>query len=130
VVVAKKSEINSVGLDVELIGRLKRQSWMQVCTPQEAAWIDSMSPSDQELNVALIFSAKECVYKCQYQLTRQWLEFHDVLITPDHSAGEFEARFLKGDDDQHGGRRLLRGKFLFSRGLVCTGLTVRHPDEN
>jgi 4'-phosphopantetheinyl transferase EntD len=124
VAVARKTQIKSLGLDVELTGKLSRDSWRQICTRQELSLIDSLSLDKQQDNATLIFSAKECLYKCQYIISKKWLDFHDVMITANLDIGEFEATFLVnvGSSFKRGTR--LKGKYLFCRGYVSTGMSI------
>ncbi len=39
-----------------------------------------MNPAVRAETAALIFSAKEAFYKCQYTLTKEFLEFQDVEL--------------------------------------------------
>lgn len=124
VAVARKTQIKSLGLDVELTGKLSRDSWRQICTRQELSFLDSLSLDRQQDNATLIFSAKECIYKCQYAISKKWLNFHDVMITANPDIGEFEATFLVnvGSSFKRGTR--LKGKYLFCRGYVSTGMSI------
>jgi 4'-phosphopantetheinyl transferase EntD len=81
-VVAAKKSFHGVGLDSEVIGDVSPDLWATICVPREAAWLDSLPPSDRPAAVTLIFSAKEAFYKCQYPMTSEWLDFHDLWIEP------------------------------------------------
>ena len=43
-------------------------------------------PSERGLDAALVFSAKEAVYKCLYPITGTFLEFHDVELALEESS--------------------------------------------
>ena len=96
-VVAPRERYRGIGVDAEVIGRVKPALWEKICTPQEIAWLGQLAASEQERLGALIFSAKEAFYKCQYGLTESWVGFQDVALDPlasDLQSGCFAVRPL------------------------------------
>jgi 4'-phosphopantetheinyl transferase EntD len=96
-VVARATELRAIGVDAEVIGRVDRHLWPKICTDGETAWLERLDPAGQAQLSALIFSAKEAFYKCQYGLTQAWVGFHDVELDPqatDLRAGRFAVRPL------------------------------------
>ena len=79
--VGKRSAVQSVGVDVETIGRVKQKFWPTLFTEREADYFSSLAPETVALETTLFFSAKESFYKCQYPLTQKWVGFQDVEIT-------------------------------------------------
>ena len=79
--VGKRSAVQSVGVDVETIGRVEQKLWPTLFTEREANYFSSLAPAAVALETTLFFSAKEAFYKCQYPLTREWVGFQDVEIT-------------------------------------------------
>jgi 4'-phosphopantetheinyl transferase EntD len=128
VAVARKNRIETLGLDVELTGKLSRDYWRQICTRQELSRINSLSSDSQQERATLIFSAKECLYKCQYAISGRWLDFCDVEITVHGDIGEFEATFLVNAGSSFEKGTCLGGKYLFSSGYVSTGMWM--PSAN
>lgn len=128
VVIAQKTEIKSLGLDVEYFRFLERNFWKEICTQQELSWINSLSLNDQEKHFFLIFCAKECFYKCQYTISRQWLNFHDVEISVELDISEFEGRFLVSVGSFFAKNTCLKGKYLFDCNYVFTGMAL--TDKN
>lgn len=124
VVVARKDKIESLGFDVEATGRLSSDCWRLICTYRELSWIDSLSFDNAQKNATVIFSAKECLYKCQHAISKQWLDFKDVMITVNHDAGEFEATFLIDVGTFFKKGTSVRGKYFFCRGYVFTGISI------
>ena len=129
VAIAKQTEIESVGLDVECVRKLERDCWKQICTQQELSWINSLPINDQEKFIFLIFSAKECLYKCQYIISKQWLNFYDVAISLKPDIGEFEAKFLVSVGSFFTKRTCLKGKYLFNCDYVFTGMALRNSNN-
>jgi 4'-phosphopantetheinyl transferase EntD len=126
VALAWRGGIESVGLDIERTGELPEDCWKQVLTPPERCWLDSLPPAEQAGYVALIFSAKECLYKCQYPISKQWLDFHDLTISVDPRFGEFAVTANAPPRSLVNEIAPLEGKYLFDRGYVLTGMTLRH----
>ncbi|MDR3414696.1 MAG: 4'-phosphopantetheinyl transferase superfamily protein [Nevskia sp.] len=81
-VAARRERYRSIGVDAERIGRVGRHLWPKICTGAECAWLDLLPPDRQDQAGAVIFSAKEAFYKCQYGVTESWVGFHDVELDP------------------------------------------------
>ena len=79
--VGKRSAFQSVGVDIETIGRVEQKLWPTLFTEREAGYFSSLAPDTVALETTLFFSAKESFYKCQYPLTKEWVGFQDVAIT-------------------------------------------------
>ena len=79
--VGKRGTIQSIGVDVETIGRVEEKLWPTLFTEKEADYFSSLAPDTVALETTLFFSAKESFYKCQYPLTKEWVGFQDVAIT-------------------------------------------------
>lgn len=123
VALAREEEVQSVGLDIECICEVGAECWKMICTDAELRWLTSLPLTEQQDNAAIIFSAKECFYKCQYAMTKRWLDFHDVEIDIDTVAGQFVAQIAKREQhlsiyDQ------AEGNYLFNNGYVLTGIAL------
>ena len=124
VAVGKKNKIDSLGLDVEHAGKIKEDCWKLIFTRNELAWISSLSKDRWKENATLLFSAKECLYKCQYTISKKWLDFHDVTIIINHDIGEFDAILRINIDNLFKKGTCFRGRFLFYRDYVFTGMSI------
>jgi 4'-phosphopantetheinyl transferase EntD len=80
--VAERARVIALGLDSEVVGAVKADLWPSICAAAELAWVDTLHPGEQARAVAMIFSAKEAFYKCQYPLVGERLNFHDVCVRP------------------------------------------------
>jgi 4'-phosphopantetheinyl transferase EntD len=132
-VVAEKSLIAGVGIDCEVVGHVGTDIWPTICVPAETAWVQSLPQHMQSSAVAFLFSAKEAFYKCQYPLTGEWLDFHDVCVTPQEWGAPCSA-FRVGAT-----RRLaiapylspsLLGNYLFDDGFVTAGVAMAPLSPN
>ena len=107
------------------------------CLPLDADVIDYVCLKDELTNgrgtdlsgfdvaerARLIFSAKESVYKCQFPLTRRFIEFHEVRVRF-HSNSEFSVELLLdvpelGSGACFVGRFAARAGFLLTASWIC-----------
>jgi 4'-phosphopantetheinyl transferase EntD len=129
-VVAEKTRFGAIGVDCEVVGHVGADLWATICTPREALWVDSLLEPERPSAAALIFSAKEAFYKCQYPLTGEWLDFHDLDIEPtawgSPAAGLLvrETRLLAATEFTG---NPVTGQYLFHDGFVTTGFAVDAP---
>lgn len=79
-VVGYKENYLSIGVDVECVGRIKRNMWDNLFTRKEQDYLSLYSGAELEEKTTLFFSLKESYYKMQYQLTKKKLWFDDVEI--------------------------------------------------
>jgi 4'-phosphopantetheinyl transferase EntD len=78
IVARVSTTLGYVGVDVELVHDLEVDLWDSICTPTELSWLNASERPGYRAK--LLFSIKEAVYKAQYQLTRQMLDFHEVEV--------------------------------------------------
>lgn len=96
-VIAKNSELQSIGFDVENIKNLKNDIARIVCTDEEKEWIKNQNRHPYNVLVLLIFSLKESVYKCIYQYTQTRIGFKDCTITPELESNRASLIFHRND---------------------------------
>jgi 4'-phosphopantetheinyl transferase EntD len=125
--VAWQRHLRSLGLDVERPIEASRADVIRlVTTPGEAEWLAALAAPSRALAAGLVFSAKEALYKCQYPLTREPLEFGDVeLLVAMRDAdlvpgatGSLAARFRSGTAASDLGALALR--YALAGDLVAT----------
>ena len=78
VVVAKKSDYQSIGLDIELENRVQKTVWNRLFTAKEQELLNSISENQQQEKATEIFSLKEAFYKFQWPITGTFLGMRDV----------------------------------------------------
>jgi 4'-phosphopantetheinyl transferase EntD len=102
---AWQRDLRGLGIDAErAIGSSRAEVMRLVTTPIEAAWLESLGEPERAIGSALVFSIKEALFKCQFPLTREMLEFHDVELAAlpdlrdlaDGRAGALAAAFRPG----------------------------------
>lgn len=125
-VLAETAQVPALGIDIEPAEPLAPDLIAEICTLSERAWLSAQPEAVRGLLARLVFSAKECAYKCQYALSRHMLAFHDLEITADPETGQFEATFLRAAPCFGQGARLY-GRHLTAGGHIVTGIAARHP---
>ena len=88
--VAWKSDLRSLGIDMESADPLEPDLLELVCREDERAALASCG-MDPQLGAKLVFSAKESVYKCLWPVTGTFLEFHAIGIRIDPVVSRFTA---------------------------------------
>lgn len=94
-VVARASDLHSVGIDAEPHGPLPDGVLDAVSLPAERAMLTELAAGSPGVHWdRLLFCAKESVYKAWFPLARAWLGFEDAEITIDPERGSFTTRLL------------------------------------
>jgi 4'-phosphopantetheinyl transferase EntD len=126
-VVAERRRIGAVGLDSEVVGHVNAEIWPSICVPIETAWIGSLPAAQRAAAVTLIFSAKEAFYKCQYPVSREFLDFHDVSVAAaawGSADGIFTIHPLRNLAIAKGLELPLQGRYLFHEQFVTAGMAL------
>ncbi|KAB7758104.1 4'-phosphopantetheinyl transferase family protein [Mycolicibacterium mucogenicum] len=126
-VVARATEVRSVGIDAEPHGVLPKGVLGAVALPEEQSAIGTLE-GDLHWD-RILFCAKEATYKAWFPLTHRWLGFEDAHITfeldSSGTSGTFLSRILI-DPAAESGPPLteLPGRFTVSNGLVLTAISL------
>ena len=121
---ARTGRIRALGVDVEEAAPLEAELHAIVLTAAERERLARLSPAERGHRAKLIFSAKECAYKCQYSLSGAVLDFHALEVAPDPgAAGRFAATFRR-DVPPFGRGAVLEGRFAVGAGLILTAMTL------
>jgi len=122
--VARRSETAGIGLDIETITRIGEKLWPRILTQEERSWLAGQPVAEMQQWAALIFSAKEALYKCIAAYVQRRMSFMDAVIIPDPPPQSFTVRLHEPVAAQlpRGGK--LQGRFFFSAGTVFSGLVL------
>jgi 4'-phosphopantetheinyl transferase EntD len=126
-VVAPRKCLRAVGIDTEIAGGVKPELWRSICTPEESAWLRSLSNSEQVSAATAIFSAKEAFYKCQFVLTGEQLGFHDVsaeLPEWGQEHASFTVRANRSIALETQAVLPLQGRYLFHEQFITSGIAL------
>jgi 4'-phosphopantetheinyl transferase EntD len=111
--VAATSAACSLGLDIEPDEPLDEELVQTVCREEELRWLRQYG--DDRRLAKLLFSLKECAFKCQFPLTGRYLEFQDVGVVVDLGNREFRA-LLAGTGLE------IEGRYRLAKGLIVAGI--------
>ena len=123
----QRQRFRAIGIDAERIGRVSGDIWSHVLRPGEKDWLESLPESERAKVATLMFSAKEAFYKCQYEVTEQWLEFTDVtvdLFDWDVDWGSFAVRPIGNVQLFELGGGPAIGRFTVIDDLVLTAMAI------
>lgn len=127
VAVAQRSHYRAIGMDIEVVDEVTPEIWPYICTPEERAYLCFLPKSERQRCAALIYSAKETFYKCQYGITHQWLEFEDVMMTyqlGNARVGKFFLQLRNKMNKKINQSYSYSGRFRFYENLVVTGMAI------
>jgi len=120
----RQAVLQGIGLDIEIIKRVSLNIAPKVMTEQELKLIEGVSPHAAQETLALIFSAKESVYKCLYPVCRKRLDFHDAVIVPCAAQSGFKVHMSAALLEEFPAFAVLSGKYSVHDGNVFTGLVL------
>jgi 4'-phosphopantetheinyl transferase EntD len=123
VAVANSAHVQSLGLDVEEDRTLDQAIVEAICTANERRALSFHSALQRD--AVVYFGAKEAFYKCQYPLTRTFLDFQDVELELDLARCTFRPRLTKRLVAQPVWCDQLVGHFTRRDGLVLCGVELR-----
>jgi len=106
---------------------VKPELWTHILTPAERADLESREGLSASDMASVVYGAKEAFYKCQYPLTRQWLDFADVVIRC--SARTFEVHPQKKLTLEAFSPSPWIGRFTITPELVVAGLAIAGANE-
>ncbi|MFY1700334.1 4'-phosphopantetheinyl transferase family protein [Micromonospora sp. WMMA1923] len=122
---ARTTEIRSVGMDAERHKVLEAGVRRLICLPEEEQRCARL-PAGVSWP-AVIFSAKETVYKVWHPIVGSWLDFHDARIDLDPEAGTFTAWIAPARLDAAADLdppRTISGRFAVETDLVRTAAVL------
>jgi len=83
-------DISGVGIDIENLSRsVNFNIRRHVCVETERKYLESLSHDQANLDLRIIFSAKESIFKCLFPVSRTYLYFHDATVTIDKKNSGF-----------------------------------------
>ena len=124
-VACRSSLVRGLGIDIEWTDRVHQKLERQICVEREVAWLDARGSEERSRYAALIFSAKEAFYKCQYSVTEGWLGFRDAWV--EIGEGTFTIRLTDPESALPGELHELSGAYRFDEPYVYTAIALACP---
>jgi 4'-phosphopantetheinyl transferase EntD len=124
VAIGATDSLRGVGIDVEATDRFRPELEDRVLSLEEIGLnLHDLAPEARQVALAVLFSVKEAFYKCQYEITRQFLGFLDVTARIDMRRGRFEITLLKALPllSSH----VFHGGFRVENGMVAAAMVIR-----
>jgi 4'-phosphopantetheinyl transferase EntD len=125
--VARSDSFAGIGLDAERDQALSARAAARICAPGELEALRALPGRSPEQWAALVFSAKETLYKAYFPLTGFFIGFRDAaiaLVPEADDAGRFEARLLRRDAPSAAGQRHFAGRYRLDAQRILTGLAI------
>ncbi|WP_327045686.1 4'-phosphopantetheinyl transferase superfamily protein [Microbispora sp. NBC_01189] len=120
--VAPAEAAPAIGIDAEPHEHLPDGVLPRVAAPAEIAALTALRDADDAVCWdAILFSAKESVYKVWFPLTHRWLDFSEAVVDIDPEGG-FAARLLVADPAV--GTMVLRGRWTVRDGHLATSIAL------
>lgn len=122
--VGEATQVEYVGIDIEVWGRVKSELKESICLPGE---LESLQVGKTEETLTLIFSAKESLYKALFPKVGRYFGFHAALvdvvqITHSGKPGKFQIILKEQLNDKFGpqGSYKFSGSYLVQGGVLLT----------
>ena len=125
--VAPRASMLAIGLDTEIVGAPTQDIWPTIARSEELAWVRTLPPGEQPAAVTLLFAVKEALYKCQYPLVGEWLDFHDLRVEADgwgKSTGTFAVCATRSIGFARRVALPIVGRYLFHEHFVSAAVAV------
>jgi 4'-phosphopantetheinyl transferase EntD len=122
--VARRDELEGIGLDVELASPLEETLHSLVCTAQERRWLSAYPLGERNTYAKILFSVKEAAFKCQFPLTRQFIEYCQAEIVLDFEQLSFRVAVPHKRPEVSLVCAKIRGRFEVRNGFIFSGATI------
>jgi enterobactin synthetase component D / holo-[acyl-carrier protein] synthase len=125
--VASRASILAIGLDSEIVGAPTLDIWPTIARSEELAWVRSLPACEQPAAITLLFAVKEALYKCQYPLVGEWLDFHDLRVEAGgwgNPAGTFAVSATRSIRFARRVALPIVGRYLFHEHFVSAAVAV------
>jgi 4'-phosphopantetheinyl transferase EntD len=123
VVVASTARFAVLGFDIECISDVPSSILPSIAEPEEIG--DLSRQFSFAILPAILFSAREAIFKAYNPVTDHHLEFKDITL--EISGSDFCAKFNRPDIPRFFGRDTVEGRFAFTNNLIVSLVAV--PSE-
>ncbi len=114
-------DVSGIGIDLECLSRVVDFNIRRnVCVDKEREFLESLPTEQANRYLRIIFSAKESIFKCFFQISQTYLYFQDAEIIIDENNSEFSFLLSKACTGitsagfQHSGRFSIKDDLLMT----------------
>ncbi len=121
--VAQDSRLRGLGIDMETVSRVSPAIKNKILTePEKTTLQRHPDPAEQQRLLALLFSAKESIYKCLHPLLQCRIGFEDARIECEPDQRSITIVLCTRIQSALPGVELLRGSYCYLDDTVCTAV--------
>jgi 4'-phosphopantetheinyl transferase EntD len=124
VAAAKSPAFRSLGIDIEIPGRLTEEIGRKVFTEAELIALAAGPETSRRERKSAVFCAKEAFYKMQFPLNKAWVGFQDVNVVLAGDDG-FSLTLLKGLGGEFTAGRVFQGRYILAAERVGAFMCIR-----
>ncbi|PIE24932.1 MAG: hypothetical protein CSA62_01710 [Planctomycetota bacterium] len=121
-VAAQKAQFRSLGLDIEKRGRVEAKLWRLIFVESELAWLRSQDAEQGLENATLLFSAKESLYKLQFPLSHEYVDFRQARL--EHRGSHLAAWLPESIHERFAIKAPIEVGFAFTRDFVVSACSL------
>lgn len=125
--VARRKDIRGIGFDIETVDRVCMKIAKKVLTHAEMEWVNS-SDEEAQKRLALLFSAKETIFKCVNLIYGKRFGLYDMVITHVIEEQSFEVKLNDKISAEVPNCSTLIGRYLMHEADVFTGMVLYQGD--
>ncbi|MBU1312585.1 MAG: 4'-phosphopantetheinyl transferase superfamily protein [Alphaproteobacteria bacterium] len=122
-VAAKSGAVAAIGVDIERSDAVSPDLAQEILDKEEQLWLSLQPPAWRTTALTALFSAKECIFKCQFPISHRMFGFEALTVTLALEDGWFAGRFNENVSPFRAGD-YLGGKIALAEGHVVTAMTL------
>ena len=123
-VVARRAEFRGLGIDSEVVGAVGEHLWRRLFVVDEIEWIKRLPGTSRSAAAAVLFSAKEAFFKCQYPAFGRRYDFKEIQVHIDAwgAHGSFAMELTSPTRRTVPARRQVSGRYSMDASTASTGV--------
>lgn len=124
--IAQDSRLRGLGIDMETVSRVSPAIANKILTESELTTLQCHpDPAEQQRQLALLFSAKESIYKCLHPLLQCRIGFEDARIKYEPDQRSIKILMDTRIQSALPGVEHLRGRYCYFDDTVCTAVWLK-----
>ena len=128
--VGKNKDISGVGIDLENLGReINFNISKYICVEEELNWLKKQKPEQANINLRIIFSAKESIFKCFFPISKEFIKFKDAVVEINDEKSEFYFKISSNCSDILETKSIFRGFFTVKNKFLLTSTYIKNTNQ-